>query len=70
MKIWDIVHDCDGENGEPTCWAKEINHTKYGRFAWISENADGNFDVIAGMGTLVTCKSLTSAKRWVSMNLA
>ena len=66
---WNIVHDCDGENGEPTCWAREIFHPRYGRFAWISENSDGSFDVSVDAGTLITCKSLASAKRWVSINL-
>lgn len=42
MDKWQIVHDCDGENGEPTCWVKEINHPDYGRFIWISENSEEN----------------------------
>lgn len=66
---WNIVHDCDGENGEPTCWVMEINHSKYGRFVWIEENENGDFDVTVDRGTLKTCKSLTSAKRWVSTNI-
>lgn len=73
MSKWEIVHDCDEENGNPTCWAKEINHQDYGRFIWITENSDGKFDVEVDQGgdfrTLVTCKSLTSAKRWVSTNI-
>ncbi len=67
---WNIVHDCDGENGEPTCWSKEILHPNYGRFVWISENVDGGFNVIVDAGTLKICKSLTGAKRWVSINIA
>lgn len=70
--IWNIVHDCDGENGEPTCWAKEINHPKYGKFVWITENENCLYDVEVNRVefiTLVTCKTLTSAKRWVSKNL-
>lgn len=23
---WKIIHDCDEEDGTPTCWAAEINH--------------------------------------------
>jgi len=67
-----IAHDCDRENGEPTCWAREINHPKYGKFVWITENENGLYDVEVDRGefiTLVTCKTLTSAKRWVSTNL-
>lgn len=70
---WQIVHDCDGENGEPTCWTKEISHPDYGRFVWITENSNGKFDVEVeqegDFQRLMTCKSLTSAKRWVSMNI-
>ncbi len=73
MNKWQIVHDCDDENGVPTCWAKAINHLDYGRFVWITEESDGKFNVEINQDedfrTLVTCKSLTSAKRWVSMNL-
>lgn len=25
-KKWNVIHDCDGENGEPTVWSLEINH--------------------------------------------
>lgn len=70
--IWNIIHDCDGENGEPTCWAKEIKSEKYGKFVWITENENGTYDVEVDREefiTLVTCKTLTSAKRWVASNL-
>lgn len=68
---WKIVHDMDNDDGTPTCWVKEINHEKYGKHVWISE--DGGFNVEIEKDdefeTLVTCKTLTSAKRWVSTNL-
>lgn len=71
--IWEIVHDCDDEEtGKPTSWAKEINHPKYGKFVWITENENCLYDVEVNRVefiTLVTCKTLTSAKRWVSKNL-
>ena len=71
---WNIVHDCDSENGEPTSWAKEINHSKYGKFVWVTENENGLYDVEVdsrdGFTTLITCKTVISAKRWVSMNIA
>lgn len=69
---WNIVHDCDEKNGEPTCWMKEINHPKYGEFVWITENENGLYDIAVDKGefiTLITCKTLTSAKRWVTANL-
>ena len=70
-KQWKIVHDCDGENGEPACWTLEINHNKYGKYVWITIS-DNGYDVEidnGGFKTLATCKSLMNAKRWVTMNL-
>lgn len=72
MKNWKIIHDMDGENGEPTCWSLEINHKEYGRFVWITLNPENKYNIEVdcdGFKTLATCKSLTSAKRWVTMNL-
>lgn len=72
MKVWSIVHDCDEENREPACWAKEINHEKYGKYVWITKNENGTYDIEVDKGgflTLITCKTLTSAKRWVALNL-
>lgn len=70
---WEVIHEADDENGEPCMWAKEINHPTYGRFCWIED--DGDYFVIeieyskSNFKTLKTCKSLLSAKRWVTMNL-
>lgn len=84
MKNWEIVHNMDGENGEPTCWSLEINHEDYGRFVWITLNPENKYDVeiecdtgygydveigYSGFKTLATCKSLERAKRWVAMNI-
>lgn len=72
MKIkWNVIHECDDETGNPTQWCAEINHPKYGKYCWISDigsgfNVEVNYD---GFIELVQCKSLVSAKRWVSMNL-
>jgi hypothetical protein len=71
---WEIVHDSDDEDGNPTCWCKEINHKKYGKYVWISHNGTELFDVevscSSGMiESIMPCKSLTSAKRWVTINL-
>lgn len=78
MKLkWEVIHECDDENGNPTEWAAEINHPKYGQFCWIddmSDNEETQFSVFVDNGTiemkeLMRCKSLTSAKRWVARNL-
>lgn len=29
---WEVVHECDDENGNPTQWASEINHPRYGKY--------------------------------------
>lgn len=71
---WNIISEMvDEETGEPTCWSKEINHPKYGKYVWITENGENIFDIEINRGSgftvLKTCKSLASAKRWVSINL-
>lgn len=70
-KVWKIVHDADDENGNPTCWTREVNHPKYGRFVWISET-DTGYDITVYKNSFIVlknCMSLPSAKRWVSINL-
>lgn len=73
-RTWEVVHDCDGEDGEPTCWVSVINHSKYGKYVWISQNSKEQFDVEVSyhsdtVASIMQCKSLISAKRWVSMNI-
>lgn len=75
MKKWKIVSDADDEEtGEPTEWALEINSEKYGKYIWIDKTDDDKYTIAVDDGTiemkeLKTCKSLTSAKRWVSINV-
>ena len=76
---WEIIHDMDDEEtGEPTGWALEINHEKHGRYVWITLNHNGKYNVevnwyydtmLDDFKVLAECKSLASAKRWVTMNL-
>ena len=65
---WNIVHDCDLENGTPTEWSLKVADDK---FCWIDEVSNGTFDVIGydAHTVLANCKTLASAKRWVTMNL-
>lgn len=68
---WEIIHDADNEDGTPTCWVKEIYHSRYGRFVWISKTKEGFAVEVKRddeFSVLVNCKTLTSAKRWVSTN--
>lgn len=68
---WEIIHECDDEEGNPAQWCAEINHPKYGKYCWINDMTD-HFTVEVNYGgfmELVRCKSLTSAKRWVATYL-
>lgn len=69
---WEVVHECDDALGNPTEWAAVISHPRYGVFCWIDDM--GDYFSVSIMGDLeekelAKCKSLTSAKRWVSTNL-
>lgn len=66
-KNWNIVHECDLEDGTPTVWSLRVAENK---FYWIDAVSDGTFDVIDhdSHTVLKNCKSLPSAKRWVTMN--
>ena len=72
-KQWEIIYECDDEDGDPCCWCLEINQEKYGKYCWITFNGK-YFGIEVDYGTkecieIMQCKTLTSAKRWVSMNL-
>ena len=68
---WNVIHECDDEDGKPVQWSAEINHQKYGKHCWINDMGDYfNIEVdYNGFTELKTFKSLLSAKRWVAMNL-
>ena len=74
---WNVLEECNDDDGNPTCWAIKINNKKYGKFIWITETVSKNdtveyaieADINGEFRTLITCKSLTSAKRWVTMNI-
>lgn len=72
MNKWTVIEECSDDEGKPTCWAKEINSARYGKYVWINEK-EGGYDVEVNAGNqiypIMTCKSLASAKRWVTMNL-
>ena len=68
---WNIIHDCDDENGNPSQWATKINHLRYGKYCWIDDMGD-YFSVVVDCGQfkeIAKCKSLASAKRWVATHL-
>lgn len=70
-KQWEIIHECDTDEGAPRQWCMEINHYKYGKYCWINDMGDyfGVEVYYCDFVELVQCKSLSSAKRWVTMHL-
>ena len=49
-----------------------MNHEKYGKYCWITFDGKKYLVEVSTSGyfvVLTKCKSLRSAKRWVSMNL-
>lgn len=69
---WNIVEECNDDNGNPTVWSKEFNHVKYGRYCWITFNGttyNVEVELHGDFTTLKECKTLASAKSWVTRNL-
>ncbi len=77
MLDWKIIHECDTDDNEPTCFCAEINSKKYGKYVWITQNENDEWNVEVSSGgfngdiirTLIACKSVVSAKRWVARYL-
>ena len=70
--LWKPILECDDEEGNHTCWSAEVNHEKYGKFVWITMLADRyhvEYDNNGFFETLANCKSLSSAKKWVTSNM-
>jgi hypothetical protein len=65
---WEVLHDCDDDNGNPTSYSLKVGENKY---YWLDLHYDGMVDVIDCdcHTVLMTCRNLVSAKRWVSINL-
>lgn len=65
---WEILHDCDDDNGNPSVYTYKVGENKY---YLLELQYDGMVDVIDcdGHTVLKTCKTLASAKRWVTINL-
>ena len=65
---WEILHDCDDDNGNPTVYVIKAGENKY---YWLELTYNNMVDVIDcdAETVLITCKTLASAKRWVTINL-
>ena len=63
---YEIIHECDLEDGNPTCWG---TRTPDGSTWWIDLLPDGRYGVTNKKDEwepLVCCKTLSSAKHWIS----
>lgn len=72
LNKWEIVHDADLDDGTPTMWVITVKpENRVLRNYWICLLADETYDVIGsdGQSVLKNCKTMASAKRWVTMNL-
>lgn len=65
---WNIVHECDDENGEPTQWAAKVGKNK--KIVYIEKTYQNKYGVSdtadVTVPYLVECKSYESARRWVT----
>lgn len=71
---WEPLEDANDDDGTHTCWSALINHYKYGRWAYIEGYGEnGNeYEIFTEHypdHPIMVCKSLASAKRWVTQNI-
>lgn len=74
MWKWNVVHECDDDNGNPTEWSCRELESTYG-YVWIDELENGYGVIteehqIMGYDYIFVGKSLEVAKRWVQKNLS
>ncbi len=72
LKDWKVVEECNDDNNNPTVWANTINNERYGEYCWITFDGKNYLIEVSSAGdfiTLVKCRSLSSAKRWVTRYL-
>ena len=65
---WEVVHEADDDDGNPTMWGAKINSDKYGKFIWV-EVSDNGYDVVIESGkdnykTLKSFKTIGRAKKY------
>ena len=68
---WKSIRDGFDEEDPDQIWAARANSDKYGRFIWITDTGEG-FEITSSRyenSPIITCRSLTSAKRWASINI-
>jgi hypothetical protein len=68
MIKWEVVHECDEDDGSSTQWAAEIHSSKYGKYAWIDLLPNGDYLISSSKQDKikVISRSLQRAKAWVT----
>lgn len=67
---WEIVHESDYDDGNPTLWGAEVNSHHYGKFMWIElSDVDGYYDLVYNAGgdrykTIKSFMSFNKAKKF------
>lgn len=72
LEDWKVVEECNDNDNNPTVWANTINSERYGKYCWITFDGKNYLVEVSSAGdfiTLVKCRSLSSAKRWVTRYL-
>lgn len=73
--LWEIIHEADDENGNPSLWSTRIEYNGYGKFAWIAKYDENSYGVEIDnikenrFEIIFKCDSLDKAQKWASENL-
>lgn len=63
---FEVIHESDDDEGNPTLWGAEVNSHHYGKYMWIElSDVDGYYDLVynAGGDNYKTIKSFMSFNR-------
>lgn len=58
---WHVIHECDDENDQPTCWGVD---NVDGHYMWVTIFPDGLYHVEKGFyGSIIDLKSFKTLER-------
>lgn len=65
---WQVVHDADDDDGNPTMWSAKIDSSEYGKYMWIEKSYENGYDIVVNPDgddyvVLKSSKSLGWAKK-------
>lgn len=67
---FEVIHESDDDEGNPTLWGAEVNSHHYGKFMWIElSDVDGYYDLVYNAGgdrykTIKSFMSFNKAKKF------